>query len=305
MIAFIISRRIDIVHSFYYGNFSGWDLITAKLAGVKTFISSRRNMGYWRKSRHLIFDMFRNNFTDIIIANSYAVREKTIADERLMPSRVIVVYNGIDFLRYGDVVSDKTKASFKAELGIPPEKKVIGMVSNIKNVKGYEYFLAAARIIKSAGTGAHFIVAGEGSDHSDFKEMVKAYGLDGSISLLGLCQDVKKVFAAIDIFMYSSLSEGFPNIILEAMASGKAIVATDVGGTSEMLQEGRSGVLVPAKDASALADAVSGLLGDDELTRSFADTARITARKFFGIEECVGQYETIYESLYNKKYVSK
>ncbi len=302
MVLFVKRHKINIVHSFYYGNFSGWDLVTSKLSGVRIFISSRRNMGYWRKTRHLVFDMFRNSFTDIIIANSYAVREKTISDERLLPSRVVVIYNGIDFLQYGGIINPEEKASFKRESGLGHAKKVIGMVSNIKNVKGYEYFLSAASIIRRNTNNVHFIIAGEGSDHNDFRRVVEGYGLNDCVSLLGLCQDVKKVFSMIDIFMYSSLSEGFPNIILEAMASGKVIVATDVGGTSEMLQNGLSGILVRPRDAAVLADATMKILDDEDLGRRMSEAAMKSARQFFSIAECVDQYGAIYKHLYRKKY---
>jgi glycosyltransferase involved in cell wall biosynthesis len=271
------------------------------MGDVRTFITSRRNMGYWRRGRHLIFDIFRNSFTDIIIANSYAVREKSIIDEKLPPPQVIVIYNGIDLSRYGDMTTSAERAAARRELGIDDREKVIGMISNIKNIKGYDYFLGAAKLIKNKGYAAKFVIAGDGSDEPAFQDSVRRHGLGGSLLLLGLCKDVSKAFGVMDIFMYSSLSEGFPNIILEAMAAGKAIVATDVGGTSEMLQDGYSGLLVPPRHSDALAEAAISLLDDERMACRLAEAARNSARWYFSMDECVKQYEYIYESMYEKK----
>lgn len=301
IVEFIKVRKIDVVHSFYYGNFSGWELVASKLAGVKIFITSRRNMGYWRKARHAVFDMFRNNFTDVVIANSYAVRERTITDEKIHPSKVIVVYNGVDFSKYSLDKETEDASRMRARIGIKADEKVVGMVSNIKNIKGYEYFLAAAKIIKERGHKIKFAVAGEGSDEERFKRIVDEYGLRGSLVSLGLCKDVSSVFAIIDIFMYSSLSEGFSNVILEAMACGKPIVATDVGGTSEMLKDGYSGMLVPPRDAESLARATINLLENEKMADNLAANVKSEVAEYFRIEECVSQYEFIYEDSVNMK----
>ena len=301
MVSFIKKRHIDIVHSFYYGDFSGWEVLASKLGGVKVFVTSRRNMGYWRKKRHMLFDIFRNAFTDLVIANSYAVRDKTIADEKLNPSKIRVIYNGVDCDRYsGNMGPDDTERT-KEEFDIKSGDKVIGMVSNIKNIKGYDYFLQAARIIRGWGYNTRFVIAGEGSETSAFKRVVSRYGLSESLVSLGLCKDVTKIFSIMDVFMYYSLSEGFPNVILEAMAAEKPIVATDVGGTSEMLKDGYSGLLVAPRHAKALARAVAKVLEDDMMMRGLRQTARQTARENFSLERCVDQYESVYEDLCEKK----
>ena len=297
---FIKQNKIDIVHSFYYGNFSGWELLAAKLTGVKIFITSRRNMGYWRKTRHLIFDIFRNNFTDLIIANSYAVREKSIQDERLSPGKIIVIYNGIDFERYNIPDREKEARLAREEFGISQSDKIIGMISNIKNIKGYEYFLKAAKILKEKNYKVKFIIAGEGSDEKGFRESIKKHGLNNFLISLGLCADIRKIMSVIDIFMYSSLSEGFPNIILEAMASGKTIVATKVGGTPEMVKDGYSGILVSPSDEISLAKAVIRLLENEDVAKKMAETAKKSAKLFFNIKDSTKQYEFVYEKLFRQ-----
>ncbi len=301
MINFIRKNKIDIVHSFYYGNFSGWELLISKMAGVKIFITSRRNMGYWRKSRHLLFDMFRNRFTDIIIANSYAVREKTIIDERIPPLKIIVVYNGVDFTRYNRQHLVEQKISLKKEYGLDEKTAVVGMISNIKNIKGYDYFLKASKIMLDKGHKVKFIIAGEGSDESDFKRNIEKHGLADSLISVGLCKDTAKMFSIIDVFMYSSLSEGFPNIILEAMASGKPIVGTDVGGTSEMILDGYSGFLVPPMNAQALAKATIKLLSNEALRKNMSERSMEYAKNFFDVNDCIRQYEETYIDIYKQK----
>lgn len=296
ILSYIRARKIDLVHSFYYGDFSGWDLMVSRLAGAKVFVTSRRNMGYWRKGRHIVFDRFRNFFTDMIIANSDAVRAKAVADEHIMPSKTAVIYNGIDPSRYAASAPD-IRARTRTALGITAGEAVVGMVGNVKKIKGYGYFLEAAKIMADTGRGIRFIIAGEGTDGQDLRGMIDRNGLGAHLLALGPCGDIPALLSAMDVFMCSSLSEGFPNVILEAMAAGVPVVSTDVGGIREMLEDGRCGVLVPPRDSRALADAAMALLDDTARSGRIASAAQKTIRARFTMDACVRQHESLYEDL--------
>ena len=299
--SFIKAGRIDIVHSFYYGDFAGWELIAARLAGVRVFLTSRRNIGYWRKPRHYFFDIFRNRFTDLVIANSEAVKEKAVADEKMASDKIAVVYNGIDCSMYEKFADPDERRKVRKELNAGDSDKIIGMIGTVKKVKGYEFFLCAANKILEKNKMVRFVIAGRGSDTEYFKKMVERYKLDDRILLLGESKDVKKILASMDIFMYSSLSEGLPNVILEAMALGKPIVSTDVGGIKEVLRDGQTALLVPSHDPDALAKAAEKLLQDAAMAGRIGTAAREEVRRNFGIDKCVRQYEVLYEKIYQAK----
>lgn len=299
MVSFARTSGIDIIHSFYYGDWAGWEAVVARFAGVKVLITSRRNMGYWRRPRHAIFDTFRNFFTDLVVANSKAVLEKAVADERLKPSKTAVIYNGVDIPRYAGcaVYRDSTRK----DMGLDPGDKLIGMIGNVKAVKGYDHFLRAAKIIKDADKRARFIIAGKGSDGDVFKRKVEGEGLQKETLLMGQLADAERILSAIDIFMYSSVSEGFPNVLLEAMAVGKPIVSTEVGGIGEMIENTRSGLLVSPGDAQALADAVIGLLSSCETAKRLGKAAEERVRRYFSMEGYVKKHEDLYSNLYDKR----
>src|SRR5207247_844359 len=142
----------------------------------------------------------------------------------------------------------------------PPRATLVGSVGRRDEQKGYEYLVGAARRVVDQRPDVYFAVAGEGPSRPALERLVAESGLDGRFRLPGFVDDVTSFLSALDVFVSSSLWEGLPLAIVEAMLLGRPVVATDVGGSPEAVIPGRTGTLVPARDADALAEAILGSL---------------------------------------------
>ncbi len=215
-------------------------------------------MHYALTPSRLLAQRFANCFTTGIIANCEAVRKLVESMERADPRKMHVLYNGIDLRAF--TPCSATHREVRQELGVQPSEVLIGCVSAVRPIKGIEYLVKAARQILPKAPSAKFCVVGSGPDLDKLKAITDADSAVAQRFLwVGAREDVKPFLRAFDIAVLPSLSEGFSNSILEYMAMGLPVVATDVGGNREALEDG-AGLLVPAADSQALADALYGLL---------------------------------------------
>jgi glycosyltransferase involved in cell wall biosynthesis len=293
------------VHSYFYGNFAGWDALCARLGRAAVFISSRRNIGYWRKPWNRIFDRFRNAFTDLVIANSNAAKEAAILQEGLSADKLVTIYNGVDIKKIDLYrLSEAEIAEQKEDLGFAVQAPLVGTIANIKQVKGHIYLIEAANEVVKEVPEAKFIVIG-GEDDPYFadqlRKRVQELGIAQNVLFMGLIEDPYKMLSIFDVFVLPSLSESCPNVILEAMAMAKPVVATDVGGNSELVIEGQTGFLVCPKDASAMAKNILRLLKDKKLSWDLAMRARGRIEGEFNLDSSAGKMKRIYEALLEKK----
>jgi len=278
-----------LFHAYILGTFA------AKLAGVPIVIASRRSLGRFKEKKwhYRLAERLANRMTDVIVANSEAVREDVIRQEKVEPSRVRVIYNGIDPSLY-DLPADPT---LRASLGIPARAKVVGVVANLIHYKGHRFFLQACQEIKRKHQAVTFLLIGDGPLRRELEGLARELGLEKDVLFLGSRQDVPQLLALMDVVVLPSLEEGFPNAILEAMAAGKPVVATEVGGIPEAVVHGETGLLVPPKDPEALADAILRLLDDPQLALEMGRAGRDRVRKAFGLDRMVREMEGLYEEL--------
>jgi glycosyltransferase involved in cell wall biosynthesis len=203
------------------------------------------------------------------------------------------IYNGIENSRFLGVPGGK----LRRELNCSSETVLIGMVANVRAPKGHEYFIRAARLIADQHPNTYFVISGD--LHKTLApplfNLAKELGLENRLSFLGFRQDVPDILNDIDIFVLPSTSEGFPLVVLEAMACAKPVVATRCGGTGEMVDEGRTGYMVPVADASAIASRVSELLNQPEGGASMGRAAKLRVESEFSVQTMVANYERLYE----------
>jgi glycosyltransferase involved in cell wall biosynthesis len=209
------------------------------------------------------------------------------------PDLITRIYNGIDVARF-----DVPRANrMRAELRLPPDAKLIGMVANVRASKGHEFLVRAAKKVVECAPDAYFVAAGDIDPvlGPPLLELVRELGLERRFFFLGFRADIPEVLSELDIFVLPSTSEGFPFVTLEAMAAGKAIVATRCGGPEEVVDDGNTGVLVPTRDPDALAEKICVLLRDPARAAAMATRARAVVQQGFTIEAMVRSYETLYE----------
>lgn len=288
----IRQKEVDLVHAHefnmnVYGCMAAWFSLVPSIAtvhGKGYYIDRwRRKMAYRAVANH----SFR------MVAVSENVRQFLIEQVGAKPDKLTTIYNGIDrkrFLRSEDGVQ------LRRELGIPETTPVIGAIGNLYPVKGHTYLVKAAAHVVERFPEAVFLFAGRGVLLTQLQHEVDQLGLTNSVKFLGFREDIPALLQALDIFVLPSLSEGLPLSLLEAMASSKPAVATNVGGTPEVLVNEETGYLVPPMDHESLASRLLALLSDKAMAKRMGANGRNRVCEKFLLETMVSAYEALYEA---------
>jgi len=293
----IYRHRVDLLHvnSYVPGNYAR---LAAALMQVPIVIDHWHGFTRFNAKRRLIC-RFLGRFTDLSLAVSQGVRDYLVRQGGLNPAKVRVVANGvdtaaIDAARPGDEV--------RRELGLPEGLPVIGLVGRLDHWgKGHQELFTAMAQLKERHP-VHALIVGGGRRIDEVKALAAGLGLAGEVHFLGPRRDVPDLLNAMDIFVLPSYSEGVSLALLEAMAAGLPVIATAVGGLPEVVTDGDNGLLIPPRDAEALAGALEQLLGDPEFARRLGANARDHVREHFSLERLGREINEIYGELVEKKF---
>lgn len=285
LVRYLRRNRIDIVEvlfpdSTYFG------AVAARLAGVGTVVRACRNLGHDVTTTHRAATSLINRLIDAIVANCEAAQRRLVEDERFDPANSLVIPNGIDLEHYQAIPLKKTTQS----------SACIGMVGNLRWIKGPDLLLEAAAILAQRGLDFRVEIAG-GGDHAGFHRLIEARNLATKVRLRGSIDQVPHFLADLDVAVLPSRSEGMSNALLEYMAAGRPIVATSVGGNVELVTHEVHGLLVPADNPVALAEAISRLLRDEALRMRLGAAARQRAVSEFSTRSMIEAYERLYQHL--------
>lgn len=269
-------------------------LPAARLFGKGTrIVITRRDEGFWRSGRQLALSRFFAACSDAVLCNSEAVRRAVLTREHVPSDRTGVLYNGVDteLFRPDEALREKTRRG----LGVETGQVLVGTVSNMRyEVKGYRFLIEAAAKVCAVHPGVRFLFAGDGALRPDYEALAERLGVRSRLIFAGVRQDIPALLNACDIVCQPSLSEGFSNTLLEAMACAKAVVVTSVGGNTEVVDHGVSGLLVPPSDADAIADAVRALVENAEKRRALGGEALKKITACFSMQAMVAGYEAFY-----------
>jgi glycosyltransferase involved in cell wall biosynthesis len=291
---YIKKEQPHILHGFLF-----WAYIlgtyAAKLAGVSHIISSRRGLGMFKQDkRHYLFlEKVANHLTEIIIANSEAVRRDTIQQEKVPASKIMMVYNGIDTALY-EIPPDQ---KLRAALNIGEKSKIVSIIANFIHYKGHGFFLHACSEVRKKLSDVKFMLIGDGPLKKDMKELAEDLNIEKDVLFLGSRKDIPALLSITDIVVLSSLEEGFSNAILEAMAAGKPVIATHVGGNPEAILQGETGLLVLPKNSDTLAGAMIQLLENPDIAVKMGKAGRERVKQEFSMDRMVQSIEQIYEKV--------
>lgn len=271
-------QKFQILQSFFNESnlLAPW---IGKFAGVPIVLGSRRNLNHATvdglRGVASIMQSVSNLLVDGIIANSDAVSEYTQKMEGFAKNKLCVAYNGIELahLRPTPGARDATRQ----KLGVKPDELLVGNISGLRAIKGVGIFVEAAAAACKAHPELKFVLVGDGDMRPSIEAAIEEHGLQQCFHLAGAAEDVRSYLAAMDIAVLCSFAEGFSNSLLEYMAAGLPVIATDVGGNREAL--GDSGLLIRPNDAPALTDAILKLL-DPELRRGFGMKAGADVHRF-------------------------
>jgi glycosyltransferase involved in cell wall biosynthesis len=294
--ALVRERQIDVVHAHDYKT----DLLAWLLARRETVMplstvhgwsgfSRRETCVYYPLDRWILRRFPR------VIAVSSAIAA-TLVRSGVDAGRVTRVANGIDPDAFRRRRHEEAHA--RADLGLPPAAPVVGAVGRLEIEKRYDVLIEALAVLRRTTTpDAVLLFVGTGSLEADLKRQARQCGIEHACMFLGHRSDVPHVFHAVDVFAQSSDTEGTPNAVLEAMALETPVVATDVGGTRDLIRDGVDGVLVPRRDPQALAKAIGGVLSDPDATRARTSAARQRIEQELSFDARMKTVERIYEEL--------
>lgn len=301
--AFLLLWRIavrtkpNILHAYLpLTNFLG--ALAARAAGVPYVITSKRALGTHqdRYSKWRMFDRLASLLSNRITANSSAVAEDTIKRDHVNREKISIIYNGIDIARFKRPLHERIK--IRTSFGLANEEIGVITVGNLIPYKGHRDLINALPCIQSQAKikAKYFFVGEDRGIGNSLNELLHAQGLSGSVTFLGRRSDVAELMGAMDIFVLPSHEEGFSNALLEAMASGLAVVATNVGGNPEALECGQNGLLVSPYAPVELAEAVLKLISDSRLRNHLGSRARSAVQGRYSINAMVNAHIALYQN---------
>ncbi len=232
---------------------------------------------------------------DMIITTAEAIRESLITRNNIPPEKVVSIPTGVDLSAFDP---GKPRKDLREELGLPPDTVLVGMVSVIRSWKGHDCFVEAAGVVAKKMPGVRFIIAGDGPRKESIERLIKEKGLSEAVLMLGHREDVPQVMASLDILAQPSYSnEGVPQTILQALAMGLAVVSSDLRPLLEVVSDGSTGLVVPAKDPEALAEKIMLLAKDERLRKRLGEAGGRMVRQRFSVEGMADRVEEIYGRL--------
>lgn len=276
-------------------NFIGVPL--SALLGVGARVSSRRSLNRYQRGRRWVWALERVVFylSHAITANARAI-VKELCDEGASRAKIALIYNGFDLAAGSEPESCRTK--LLSEIGASSDVFVITVVANLIGYKGHLDLLAAINRVKARLPPWRLVCAGRDDGvGDDLRQEAQRLGISDQLHMLGLRSDINALLNASDIVVLPSHEEGFPNALIEAMAVGRPVVATSVGGSVEAVEHGVTGLLVPARDPSAMSMAILDLAMNPKKRADLGRNARESLRGKYDVDLAVRQHELLYRAI--------
>jgi glycosyltransferase involved in cell wall biosynthesis len=295
----MIRKRVEILHAhdFYAGLLGA---AAARLARVRV-IACQRHMRLSDRRLHEWGTRLTHRLAHRVLVNSEAIRDHLLAGGRIAPEKIVVIHNGLsaaaELATLDNGARAKQRAALLRELNLDEGAKLIGIVARLQPVKGHRYFIEAAGRIAAVEPKAHFLLVGDGALRREIEEQAARLGVNDRVHLLGDRRDAALIAAGFDVAVLASLHEGLPNAVMEAMAAGAPVVATAVGGTTELVIDGATGFLAPPADAEALAQRILDALQNPEWSARMAAQGRRRVLSQFSMRRMVESVERLYDEV--------
>ncbi len=287
LVRYLRRHRVQLVHSFdLYSNVLA--VTAARLAGVPAVIASQRDLGDVRSKGKRIANRFALRNATAVLVNTEAISSRLVETRVLHPSKITVIRNGIDLRRF------------------PPKHRrdscacgpVVGTLANLRREKGIDDLLRAAALITRAGTNARFVIWGDGPLRAELEGLASQLGLHQAVRFAGHTTSAQDALESLDIFVLPPTSnEGLSNALLEAMAVGLPVVATRMGGNSELISHDRTGLLVSAGQPEELAKAITRLIDEPALAARLGERASDHVRSEYNMAGMLVRLEDFYRQV--------
>ncbi len=270
------AQPLDLVYMFglranLIGRLAGRRYTHARL------ITGQRSVDGWRRPWHQALDRWTGRWVQLYLANSYAVERWLHTQVGIPPHKTTTVHSGIDSAPFVAAQSGQ----LRAELGLAAETPLVVCLANLRPVKNHVRLLHAMRLVDDLGAPFHLALVGEGVLQADLTTLAHSLGLEARVHFCGRRLDIPAILADADLKVLASDWEGLPAAILEAMAAGRAVVASQVGGVPELVVHEETGLLVPPQDVAALAEALSRLIQSTLWRRTLGAAGRARVQRCF------------------------
>ena len=295
LISLIRQEKPDILHTWMFTS-NSFGRITGIIARVPIIISSEMCIDIWKNRFHFFLDSLLSYFTARIVCVSEGVKEFYREHTFIPHGKLITIYNGVETVGETNIVVEKKKKEF----GLRHENIVITTIGRMAQQKGIKYLLYAVPKVIENVPEARFLIVGEGREKEKLENILCNLNIHEYVIMSGLRADVKEILSFTDIFVLPSLFEGLPNVIMEAMAARKPVIATRIHGSDELVVNNETGILVPPRNPGALVDAIINLLNDTERTRRMGIAGRKRVEKYFNVDSMVKKHENLYNELTQK-----
>ena len=287
LVTLLRRERPDILHC-HLVRANLYGRIAARIVGVPVVVNMLRNVDPYVTGSGLgaaavrWFERATASWVARYVAVSERVRRDVLAGLRLPDEKIVTVLNAVDLAPFRE---------------LPPktahEGVVIGTAGGLEPRKNHATLVRAMAMLPEA----RLVIAGEGEERGNIETLIQALGLEGRVTLAGLVRDIPRFLASVDVFVMASSAEGLPRAIMEAMAAGLPVVATDAGGTREAVEDGVTGMVVPVDDFDRLVDALRTMVGHAEFRHAMGEAGRRRALALFAPERLGNEYTALYERL--------
>jgi glycosyltransferase involved in cell wall biosynthesis len=303
LLHYLREQKVDILHTqLEHANTLG--NLAANLQGIPSVCTlhtfddpPRGTSEYWRYQ--LMWWSLRVN-CDRVLAVSEGTRQHHIRVGGLPPDKIVTMYNGIDLTRFGRTPADRCR--MRSALGIPLDATVLMTVAVLRQPKGIQYMLDALPAILESTPDVYYLLVGGGPYEAELKALAAGRGVTDRVIFTGMRQDVPDLLAAGDVFVFPTLGDALPTVLAEAMAARLPIVACEIGGVPEMVEDCVNGLLVPSADAPRLAEACIRLASDSARRKEMGRAGYAIAQQRFEVHAQVDNLVNLYFELLNQSH---
>ncbi|MBI2844755.1 MAG: glycosyltransferase [Armatimonadetes bacterium] len=291
-------RKVDVLHMHMYGA-ALYGRIAGVAASVPVMITTDHGKGLWKKRRQIAFDRFAVRFTDLRIAVSRDIAGILQDRERAPEGKLLVLPNGVDVERFAHDPS--ARLELRAEWNVPEGAFLIGTLARLVEAKALHILIEAAAAAARTNPRVRLVIVGDGPLKEELNRRAKELNAEELVIFAGPRSDIPRVLSAIDVFALSSIREGLPVSLLEAMAAGKPITATKVGGIPETVRDRQEALLVEPNRPDELAAAILELSANPELAKELGLRAQRRAVRYYSAAATARKLEEVYVDLLGRK----
>ncbi len=304
LIKLINLEKPDIVHT-HTAKAGTLGRIAAKLTGVPIIIHTFHGhvfhsyFGFFRTKFFLWLERLLAKFTDVIITVSEQQRDEIIKYRVAEPGKIIAIPLGLDLKPFFSSNADPNE--LRVEFSVPEQTKLVGIVARLVPVKNHVCFLEAARLVLERYDDVRFMIIGDGELRGTLEQKARDLGIEDRVIFMGFQHNLQKIYAGLDIVALSSYNEGLPVALIEAMAAGKPVISSEVGGVVDLILDGNNGLLVPSNEPKSLAEATLYLLEHPERRKIMGEAGRKKVYPHFDKKRLVDDIDNLYENLLGER----